>query len=319
MSLPSVLVLAGGPDAERVISLQSGRAVAAALREAGHAVEFREIDTPDADALRAMEGEVVFPVLHGVWGEGGALQSLLASDPARPFVGCGPVAARLAMDKLATKIAAGRAGVCTPAAGVVRPQDDRCCVGLPAVVKPVHEGSSVGLHLCADEDAWDAALGAIRADRTPGRVYMAEAMVRGRELTVGIVEDGQGGFLDLPLVEIVSSSGVYDYDAKYTRGDTRYIVGPDLDEGLREEIVLSARRVAEGVGVRHLSRVDFLLDGEGTPWLLEINTMPGFTATSLLPKAAEAVGIGLPDLVSRLVMLAARERDGANSPAVCGG
>ena len=192
-------------------------------------------------------------------------------------------------------------------------------MGLPAVVKPVHEGSSVGLHLCADEDAWDAALGAIRADRTPGRVYMAEAMVRGRELTVGIVEDGQGGFLDLPLVEIVSSSGVYDYDAKYTRGDTRYIVGPDLDNGLREEIVLSARRVAEGVGVRHLSRVDFLLDGEGAPWLLEVNTMPGFTATSLLPKAAGAVGIALPDLVSRLVMLAARERDGANSPAVCGG
>ncbi len=304
--LPSVLVLAGGPDAEREISLTSGRAVAAALREAGHEVEHREIERVDLEALRSMPGDVVFPVLHGLWGEGGPLQTILERS-GRAYVGCGPAAARLAMDQLATKIAAGAAGVRTARAGVVGREDPVCCVPLPVVVKPVHEGSSVGLMLCSDDGAWRAAHETVRADMTPGRVYMAESMIRGRELTAGLVADGDGGFLDLPLVEIVSSSGVYDYDAKYTRGDTRYVVGPDLDPGIVSGVRAAAVSVAREIGVRHLGRVDFLLDAEGRHWMLEVNTMPGFTASSLLPKAAAAAGMALPALVSHLVSLAARE------------
>ena len=315
MSLPSVLVLAGGPDAERAISLESGAAVARALREAGHAVEYREIDGLDGSALDAMPGDVVFPVLHGLWGEGGPLQSVLEAArerTGRGYIGCGPSASRLAMDKLATKIAAGRAGVRTPLAGVVDPRDASCCVPLPVVVKPVHEGSSVGLMICRDLEAWVTARELVAADSQTARVYMAEVMVSGREVTVSLVEDGDGGFLDLPLVEIIASGGVYDYDAKYTRGDTRYVVEPGLPDGLADETREAAIRLARGIGVRDLSRVDFLIDGEGVAWLLELNTMPGFTASSLLPKAAAARGIGLPALVSRLVSLAAaRSSDGA--------
>lgn len=311
MSLPSVLVLAGGPDLERPISLASGAAVAAALREAGHAVEYREIERLDGQALAGMPGDVVFPVLHGLWGEGGPLQTLL-EDGGRPYVGCGPAAARLAMDKLATKLLAAGAGVPTLPAGVVVPGDPACCLPLPVVVKPVHEGSSIGLMMCRDVDAWDEAARIVGADRTPGRVYMAESLVTGRELAVGLVGDGGGGFLDLPLIEIVPSGGVYDYEAKYTRGDTRYVVGPDLPPGLARRVRDAAIAVARAVGLRHLGRVDFLVDADGGPWMLEVNTMPGFTATSLLPKAAAAAGRPMPELASGIVGLAASgERIGA--------
>lgn len=320
MGKPSVLVLAGGPDAERPVSLRSALAVAAALREAGHLVEHREIDLVDDDGLRSMPGDVIFPVLHGPWGEGGPLQTLLERvrvETGRGYVGCGPVAARLAMDKLATKLAAGAAGVRTARACVVNRQDGVCGIGLPAVVKPVHEGSSVGLMMCADEAGWSAAHAAVCGDATPGRVYMAESMIRGRELTVGLVEcrgDGGGadGFFDLPIVEIVSSSGVYDYDAKYTRNDTRYVVDPALPAGVGAGVRAAAVAVAREIGLRHLGRVDFLLDGDGVYWLLEVNTMPGFTGASLLPKAAGAAGLGMPRLVSELVSLAA-----ADGPGVC--
>ena len=304
---PSVVVLAGGPDSEREVSLESGRAVAEALREAGHHVDFIEVERIGTADIEAMPNGVIFPALHGVWGEGGGIQSELEKS-GRAYVGCGPAAARLAMDKLATKIIAGNAGVRTPNAGVVTVNDPACCVPLPAVVKPVHEGSSVGLMMCDDEDGWQRAHKMVRADRTPGRIYMAESMIRGRELTVGLVENGNGGFHRFPLVEIIPSTGVYDYEAKYTRGDTRYIVNPELPAGMTENIRTAAESVARAIGLRHLGRVDFLLDSDNQFWLLEINTMPGFTATSLLPMAAASHGILLPELVSSLVGFAAASR-----------
>jgi len=306
VTLPSVLVLAGGPDAERDISLASGRAVAQALRDAGHPVDAREITTVDAEGLASMPGEVVFPVLHGVWGEGGPLQSMLVNGD-RPFVGSGPLAARLAMDKIATKLVAGGLGVPTPEAFIVHPADAVSSLPLPLVVKPVHEGSSVGLSICTDEAEWAAAHARVVADRTPSRLYMAERMIRGRELTAGLVGDGASGFLDLPLVEIVSSSGVYDFEAKYTRGDTRYIVEPELPSGVEHAVRDAASKIARAIGVRHLGRVDFLLDTDSRFWLLEVNTLPGFTASSLLPKAAAARGLDLPRLASHLVTIAQSE------------
>lgn len=212
------------------------------------------------------------------------------------------------MDKLATKILAGGAGVRTPNAGVVNPADPVCCVPLPAVVKPVHEGSSVGLVMCRDAESWEEARAEVERECSPGRVYMAESLISGREVTASLVEDGDGGFLDLPLIEIVASDGVYDYDAKYTRGDTRYVVDPDVPGGLARTIRDSAARLSRGMGVRHLARVDFLIDRDSVAWMLEVNTMPGFTASSLLPKAAAARGIGLPDLASRLVSMVAGGR-----------
>ncbi|MCL4742384.1 MAG: D-alanine--D-alanine ligase [Phycisphaerales bacterium] len=303
MSLASVLVLGGGPDAERAVSLDSARGVAQALRDAGFGVHHETIDRPTLSSLRALPGNVVFPVLHGAWGEGGPLQDLLEAD-GRPYVGSGPSAARLAMDKLATKLAAARLGIPTPEAVALNLRDPVSPLGLPVVVKPVHEGSSVGLHLCRDEAAWTCALDDARraAQDSPGRVCMAERLIEGRELTVGLLaRPGVATLAALPVIEIVPAAGPYDYSAKYERDDTQYRVGPDLAAGVAARIGRDAERLAAALGVRHLARVDFLLDGDERPWLLEINTMPGFTSHSLLPMAARAVGLDLPSLCRSLV------------------
>ncbi len=300
----SVLVLGGGPGAERPVSLASAQGVAGALREAGCRVFAETIGTPTSDELASMPGDVVFPVLHGSFGEGGPLQDLLERD-GRPFVGSRARAARLSMDKLAAKQEAARLGIGTPESAVVNPEDGVCPLPLPVVVKPVHEGSSVGLMMCHGEQDWARAHGRVRRGEFGSRVLFAERLVRGRELTVGLLADATGAMRALPVVEIIPAGGVYDYDAKYARDDTVYVVDPDIPCGA--EIAGAALRLAEGLGVRHLCRVDFMLDGSGRAWFLELNTMPGFTPTSLLPKAASRAGIGMPALVSGLVDLAVKE------------
>lgn len=302
---PTVLVLGGGPDAERQVSIESSRAVAEALREDGRfAVELRIIDAITLAELRALEGDVVFPALHGPFGEGGAMQSLLELD-GRPYVGSAPGAARLAMDKLAGKIIAGSIGVPTPVGACLNVRDDVCPIPLACVVKPVHEGSSVGLSLCRSEDEWDAALAGVRTDRAthPDRVWMVESLIEGRELTVGALDLG-GGLESVGVVEIQAASGSYDYEAKYERDDTRYTIDPELPGGVSERIQRQAIELCRAMGVRHLARVDFMLGRDGTAWALEVNTMPGFTAHSLLPKLARERGIGLGRMCAGLVELA---------------
>jgi D-alanine-D-alanine ligase len=300
-----VLVLGGGPDAEREVSLESSKGVAAALEQEGYRVRREVIDRIDASTLSALGADVIFPVLHGPWGEGGPMQDeLLATG--KPFVGCSPACARLAMDKMATKLAAARVGVPTLPAGVLNLTDDVPPFGLPAVVKPIHEGSSVGVHICKTRERWDEAMIAVSTDRArhPLRTYMVErAALGGSELTVGWL-DGTA----LPIVEIRASVEFYDYEAKYHRDDTQYIVAPDLPNGLTQRIQSYAFAVAKELGCRHLSRIDFMLDAQREPWLLEVNTLPGFTSHSLLPKAAAAVGINYSQLASRLVQMALRDR-----------
>jgi D-alanine-D-alanine ligase len=303
-SLPSVLVLAGGPDDEHPVSLQSAAGVSDALRRAGAVVHHVVIDRPTLDELRVLPGEVVFPVLHGSYGEGGPLQDLLAAL-GRPFVGCRGAAARAAMDKMATKLLAATLGIATKPAQVMNIGDAACPIPLPVVVKPVHDGSSVGLHMCPDAGAWSRAHAAVSRDvaERPGRAYMVEPMVKGRELTVGVLEE-EAGFVAQPLIEIVPAAGVYDYAAKYDRDDTRYVVEPGLPAGVAGRCREAAVRMARGLGVRHLCRVDFLLDAAGEPWLLEVNTMPGFTSHSLLPMAAGAAGRDMGALCAHLVRMA---------------
>lgn len=298
-----VLVLGGGPDAEREISLKSAAGVATALRTRHEVIE-QTIGRVDLPELRAMPGDVVFPALHGFFGEGGPMQDLLEAD-GRPYVGSGPVAARWCMDKIGTKLAALSLGVPTAPSCLFDPRDEKSPIDPPLVLKPTHDGSSVGLHMCADEEAWKRGRDAARADvsANPFRSYMVERMVRGRELTVGLL-GGPGGLRALPIIEIGPASGVYDYEAKYHRSDTRYTVGPELPAGVGERVSEAALRLGRHLGVRDLARVDFLLDAQGSAWLLEINTMPGFTSTSLLPKAARAVGLSFEDLCAHLVELA---------------
>lgn len=300
----SVLVLGGGPDAEREVSLASATAVGDALESTGRfEVHRRTIDRLTGAELAALPGEVVFPVLHGGWGEGGPLQDLLEAD-GRPFVGSGAAASRWAMDKVATKFTALREGIPTTVTFALDPRDPVCPIAFPVVVKPVHEGSTIGLYVCRDDRQWAAARVEIAAEFSRGvrRAYMVEPFVQGRELTVGLL-DGAA----LPVIEIKPADGLYDYEAKYHRDDTRYILDPDLPAGVGETIKRHAANLARALGVRHLARADFILDVAGTAWLLEINTLPGFTGHSLVPMAAAHAGIPLPELCTRLVDMAVRD------------
>ncbi|HYE03448.1 MAG TPA: D-alanine--D-alanine ligase [Phycisphaerales bacterium] len=309
-----VLVLGGGPDAEREVSLTSARFVAEALEAAGLRVHRQSIGTLTLPELRALPGDVIFPVLHGAWGEGGQLQDLLEQD-GRPFVGSAASASRAAMDKVATKAVAVRLGIATPPVHVLDLRDPACPLRFPVILKPVHEGSTVGLYRCHDRAAWDRAGAAIRRDRhlDPGgpagmRAYMIEPAVAGRELTLGLIDDRP-----LPIIEIIPADGLYDYQAKYHRADTRYVLDPALPPAAAERIRDDSVRLARELGIRHLARADFMLDAAGTPWFLEINTIPGFTDHSLVPMAARHAGTGMPALCAALVAMARRDHRRAPS------
>jgi D-alanine-D-alanine ligase len=239
-----------------------------------------------------MPGEVIFPVLHGPWGEGGPLQELLVAD-GRPFVGCLPAAARLAMDKPASKRAVAEVGVPTPACEVVTAADP-VMIATPLVLKPCDDGSSVDLRICMNQADVLRERPLLHARRPR---LMAESFIRGRELTIGLLHGEP-----LPIIEIRPKSGLYDYEAKYLRDDTQYIVEPQLPAGVTEAIRDFAERAWRRLGLRDVARLDFLLDDRG-PWFLEANTMPGFTDHSLVPKAAAHAGQPMERLT---VMLAER-------------
>lgn len=298
-----VLVLAGGPDAEREVSLTSGRAVAEALRIDGtFEVVYHEIERLDAEQLARIDFDVAFPVLHGPWGEGGPLQEILEAD-GRPFVGSGSKASALAMDKIATKQVAERLGIPTPPAALLCAPGDACPIAPPLVFKPVDDGSSVDIFICRSRDEADAARAQMHARRTR---FMAEAFIPGRELTVGMIEGRVSS-----VIEIVPSVAFYDYEAKYLRDDTAYKVDPDLPEHIRTEIVEASLRLHEAMGLRDLARLDFRYDPDaGSPtaglWMLEVNTIPGFTSHSLVPMGAAAAGEEMPALCRRLTLAALR-------------
>jgi D-alanine-D-alanine ligase len=293
---PVVLVLMGGPGAERAVSLESGRAVADALRACRRfGVVDCIIDAPGLDELAALaEGcDAVFPVLHGQWGEGGALQDLL-EDLALPYVGSRPRPARLAMDKLAAKTILADEGVRTPPAQRLD-EGDRCTLVPPIVLKPIDDGSSVDLRICRNAAAIDRARAELHPKR--GRL-LAESYIAGRELTVGII----GGEV-LPLIEITPAVEFYDYEAKYVRPDTRYALQPDVPSMAARQMQAWSLMAFRRLGCRDIARVDFMLDEHG-PWFLEINTMPGFTSHSLVPMAARHAGVEMPELCARLAQTA---------------
>ncbi|MGI9013501.1 MAG: D-alanine--D-alanine ligase family protein [Phycisphaerales bacterium] len=305
---PRVLVMMGGPDAERDVSILSGTAIARALRE-GDAFDVLEliVDKPDPDDIASLPAvDVVFPALHGHWGEGGVLQQML-EDAGISFVGAGSASASLAMDKMRTKTVVSRADVATPLAIEINASDP-CRLAPPLVLKPVDDGSSVDIRICHSQPDIDAA----RAELHPRRSrLMAETFISGRELTVGVIAaspDGPSSEVTLlPIIEIVPSPEVtfYDYDAKYLRADTHYRVAPaDLSEAVCYHLNAAAQAAWNAVECRDLARVDFRMDDQGKVWFLEINTMPGFTDHSLLPMAAASIGIDMTDLCERLVRCA---------------
>ena len=302
-----VLVLMGGPDAEREISLRSGAMVAAALREAGEFVVHEAvIDRLTSTQLRELAGEVIFPVLHGPFGEGGPLQDIMEAD-GRPYVGSRPRAARLAMDKLASKLFARTAGIRTPPARVLV-AGEPCDLQCPVIVKPIDDGSSVGVRRCFDAAQFAAARAELEG--THPRL-MAEKLIVGREVTVGILERDL-----LPMIEILTTQEFYNYEAKYERSDTQYVLDPTLPAEVKAEIAAASQAIYERLGCRDIARVDFMVDDAGA-WFIEINSMPGMTDHSLVPKAAAHAGISFSQLCARLVKRSlARMKGGSRPPRI---
>jgi len=296
-----VLVLIGGPDHERPVSLLSGRAVAAALRGAGRFdVSTFDIVRPEEFALELRSilrtADVVFPVLHGRWGEGGSLQRML-EEAGAAFVGCHSEAAALAMDKVRTRDRAVLAGITVPE-GAVIDANDRCPIAPPLVLKPIDEGSSINLRVVHDARTLHAARVELHPRVGP---LLAERYVRGREITAGIVHG-----VPLPLIEIMPATPLYDYAAKYERTDTRYSMNPDIPAAAAHRCREITRTLWSLLDLRDLARADFIVDEQGRPWFLEINTMPGFTSHSLLPMAAAHAGLSMSQLCASLVDAALR-------------
>ncbi|PCI10328.1 D-alanine--D-alanine ligase [bacterium] len=313
--MTSVIVLGGGPDAEREVSIKSATAIHQACIEAGLDARLEIVDRPTLDEIQSWDCDVVFPALHGRFGEGGELQVLLEQAKIA-FVGSKAIASQLAMDKMGTKRIAIKCSIPTPDAVIFDHGDGHsdgsvCPLVLPVVIKPVSDGSSVGLHLCFDQQDWDRASAAVREDAktNPNRVYMVEQMIQGRELTASVLCDDAGKLQALALIEICPAQGVYDFEAKYARKDTIYTLNPDLPDETVAGIQEQALRLCNTLGVRHLARVDFLLSDDGQWTLLELNTMPGFTRTSLMPMAAGESGMGLAQLCAHLVHCARNEHD----------
>jgi D-alanine-D-alanine ligase len=247
--------------------------------------------------------EVVFPALHGGSGEDGTLQTLL--DLARvPYAGSGRVGCALAMDKDLSKRLFREAGIATPpwittrGAGEAHARLGEAIqrLGLPLIVKPPSGGSTLGLTLAHDEAELRGAV-AVCLDYED-RV-MFEAYVRGRELTVGIL-----GEEALPVGEIIPAHELFDYECKYRPGMAQEIFPADLAAPVARRVQVAALAVHRALGLRDFSRVDFILDGDGTPWCLEANALPGLTGNSLLPKAARAAGIPFPELCERVARMA---------------
>ena len=312
----NILVLRGGPDRERPVSLQSGGQVAQALRDAGHTVYERDILPDDLSALddaKKLGVQVVFPVLHGPWGEGGPLQAILEQS-GFAYVGCREKSARLCMDKWETKKALQDAGLPTAEAELIERGQKRS-LPAPCVVKALDEGSSFALAICHSEAEADDAVEKLFADHER---LMVERFVKGKELTVGVVEgldaasagkmpappDTQAGPVALPPIHIIPAVAFYDYEAKYTRDDTQYRFDIDLPDACLSSVTDAAKRAFETLGCRHLARIDFIVDDQLHLSILEANTMPGFTSHSLVPKSAKHLGIGFPDLCNHLARLA---------------
>lgn len=302
-----IMVLAGGISHERDISLKSGRRVADALIEQGASVEIREPDQNLLSNIKKDRPDVIWPVLHGASGEDGALRDILALTGV-PFVGASSQSARLAWDKSIAKILVAGQGISTPAS-VTLPKETfkeldadgvlkaiTSALSLPLVVKPARSGSAQGVTLVKKVDQLAKAMidAYVYCD-----VAIVEKLVEGTELAVSVIDLGAGP-IALPAVEIEPVEGNFGYQERYTAGETNYYIPARLTKSVAEKAAAMAIRAHNALGLRHLSRVDMIIDAKGTPWFLEANVLPGLTDTSLLPQAVLAAGHTLGEVYHSL-------------------
>ncbi len=298
MDMKRVAVVMGGTSSEREVSLRSGSAAVEGLKEAGFDVVPVVLDADRIEAVPAGV-EAVFLTLHGGYGENGGVQADL-DKLCVPYTGPGAAASRITIDKIATKRVLEAAGVATAPYEVLPRDKNTTSLPFPVVVKPPRDGSSVGISKVTEPGQWAAALKAAR-DVDPQGEVLVEAYIPGREWTVGVVGDRA-----LPVVEILAPDGWYGYAEKYTKGMTHYVFPESVEDApLVAQCQILALLAFQAVGCRGMSRIDFRVTPEGRPYVLEINTIPGFTATSLLPKAAAKAGMPFSVLCAKLLESAA--------------
>ncbi len=297
-----VAVLMGGLSAEREISLQSGRAVLAALQKKGVDAHGVDVDDNIISELGTGNYQCAFIALHGRGGEDGTMQGFLEIMKL-PYTGSGVMASSLAMDKLKTKQIWRAIGLPTPDFYIID-SPDSCAqaleiLGLPLIVKPVLEGSSIGMSKVESKDelipAWQKA-------QQCGGVVIAERWVVGNEYTAALL-DGQV----LPMIKLKTPHKFYDYDAKYDANDTQYICPCGLADDHESTLAELAKAAFDAVNASAWGRVDFMVDENDQPWLIEVNTVPGMTSHSLVPMAAKQAGIPFDELVLRILTTASCE------------
>ncbi|RMH64554.1 MAG: D-alanine--D-alanine ligase [Calditrichaeota bacterium] len=302
-----IAVLLGGDSPEREVSLSSGQNIVEALRANGHAVtaldpgeESRRVLPVIYETLHQGAFDMVFNALHGGKGENGYIQSVLEMLHV-PFTGSGAEGCMLAMDKEVSKLIASAAGIATPKFALARADnfDDLAQkLTLPFIIKPADGGSSLGFHIIRKKEdytpAWRDAI-------QYGMKILAEQYVPGSEIAAGVLKGAA-----LPLVHIIPKHEVYDYTCKYTPGMSRYVVPADLDETITRAIQETAVNIYGLLGLKNYARIDFLVGTDGIPYFIEANTLPGMTATSLLPKAARAAGWDFNQLLEEIIQDARR-------------
>jgi D-alanine-D-alanine ligase len=300
-------VLMGGLSGEREVSLRSGRNCLRALESRGYRVVPIDAGRDVARRLEEAGVEVAFLALHGRYGEDGTIQGLLEMMDI-PYTGSGVLASALGMNKIAAKKVAASSGLPVPTWCEIDPAQPAAEVasrverelGLPVMLKPVEEGSSLGVSKCASAAALESAIETGRAEFGP---MFAERFIAGREITVGVLER-EGRPKALPILELVPKHEFYDYETKYTEGLTEFILPARLEPAVYAEAERVAEAAFAAVGCRGYARVDMMVDSAGVPWFVEINTLPGMTDTSDLPAQALAAGISYEDLVETILRTA---------------
>jgi len=303
-------VLMGGKSSEREVSLRTGEAVYNALKSKGYPCVKIDVDSNIASRIKEEKIDFAFLALHGRFGEDGTIQGMLEILGV-PYTGSGVLASAMVMDKITTKKILLFEDLPTPLFILVSKEETELRgmpatvaringeMGLPLVVKAPTQGSTIGMAFVHQErDLIPALELAFQYDP----VALVEQFVEGVEVTASVL--GNDEPVALPLIEIVSATGVYDYEAKYTAGMSSHIIPPRIPEeqqGLVKELAI---RAFKALGCRGFARVDFIVDRQGRPYILELNTIPGMTATSLLPDAARAAGIEFPELVEKIINFA---------------
>lgn len=312
MSKEKVLVLMGGISTEREISLKSGTAVAKALADAGYIVETLDIRHDNISKIAEINPDVVYLALHGKGGEDGCVQGML-EWMGIPYTGPGVAASAICMDKALTKKILVHSNIPTPKS--VEYKKDECkdiskistelvaYLGLPMVLKSPCQGSSIGVVIVNNEDSIAAAVEEVfKYDDT----LLAEQFVSGVEISVPVI--GNNNPEVLPIIEIVPTSEFYDFRSKYTPGMSQHIIPARISKEAEEKVNRLAAEAYVKTGCRGVSRIDFIVDEKNNPFVIEINTIPGMTETSLVPDSAKYMGISFPKLVDKIVKLALESR-----------